>query len=375
MPVVAINKKHMSENTWDDIMTVISWSFQCLASGQFPTKRHSGTAWNKTDSYRKRLSGKPIGMRGILAEVRADWQFLALTFKFPSHNLGAGCCWRCKVTPKTLRDFSLTAPWRQPEERLDHWGLMARWQEQGVEPSPLLACPFLVSSCFAIDWLHAVDQGVGPDFLGNLFWHVLPLLGPNKKAQVSALFLRVQEYYKAHPAVDSRYDDLTVQMLKKPKCGPKLRGRAAEVRGLVPFGVQLSDELLTGGDQISLTICRCAKHLLGAYDQLSSNSFSSDSLQLHVRQFCVLYSALEDIQNKPELKLWRVKPKFHLFCELAIEGNCPSLQWTYRDEDFGGTAAKVSRRRGGKNSVLSMGTNLLSKFLAKSALPNFASMT
>ena len=37
------------------------------------------------------------------------------------------------------------------------------------ELNPLLTAPWVNHRIFRKDWLHAVDQGVGPDFLGNLF--------------------------------------------------------------------------------------------------------------------------------------------------------------------------------------------------------------
>ena len=43
--------------------------------------------------------------------------------------------------------------------------------------------------------------------------------------------------------------------------------------------------------------------------------------------------------------------------------------WTYRDEDFGGTVAKYSKRRGGKNTPLSTGRNVLMNFYAKHRVP------
>lgn len=347
-------------------MQVVAWSFECAATGTFPSCRHDGQPWEKTDAKRKRLACTPLGYKAVLAEVRADWAFMAQVFKFPSHNTKAGCCWRCSVTPETMRDFSLTAAWRQ--QRLSHWGLLSRWQEWGIEPSPLFSCPYLESSCFGVDWLHAVDQGVAADFLGNLFHHCLPLLpGANKKAKVCALFVRIQEFYRQNPSCSSRYSDLTLLMIKQPKKGPKLRGRAAEVRGLIPFGLALATELLTGSDSTSVTIKNAAQQLMGAYSCLSTASFSPEAFQTNVRQFLLLYCALETNSLNPQL--WRCKPKFHLFAELALAGNCPSLQWTYRDEDFGGTAAKVSRRRGGKNSVKSTGVSFLTKFLGKNKLP------
>ena len=103
------------------------------------------------------------------------------------------------------------------------------------------------------------------------------------------------------------------------------------------------------------------------YRNLSVATFKADHIQLHVRKILALWLALEEAS--PDSALWRTKPKFHLLAELSLTKNCPSQQWVYRDEDFGGTAAKLSRRRGGKNSVISTSKNFLLKFFCNNKVP------
>ena len=367
LPLCGLFKKfHAKQETSDAIMKVLSWSFGCLASGKFPSCRHDGSPWTAMDKTRKKTAGKDIGVRGVLAEVRGDWQFFSSVFRFPAWNKKSGCCWMCPVTPATMGDFSSQASWRT--QRLSWWDLLARWTSEGTSISPIFSSPFVTSCCFAVDWLHAVDLGVTLDFLGNLFWHILPLLnGDSRLLQVQALFQKIQSYYsRANPS--SKPDDLTVKMICMDKKGPKLRAKAAEARGLVPFGVELAEEMLTDpGDHVGVTIRECARHLQACYDNLSRAEYDADSLSNNCRLCCVLYKSLSDFSAKP--RHWKLKPKFHLFAELTGTGNCPSLQWTYRDEDFGGFAAKLSRRRGGKNTVLSTGRAWLLKFLANNLVP------
>ena len=59
---------------------------------------------------------------------------------------------------------------------------------------------------------------------------------------------------------------------------------------------------------------------------------------------------------------WRIKPKLHLFLHLCSDGGRPSLFWTYRDEDYGGTVARYSRRRGGLLSARGMSEGMLDRF-------------
>ena len=100
LPLTAISRKQVSEHTWDDIMTVLTWSLTHAASGTWPRNRHDGTQWWKTDAWRKRKSTKvQLGVKGALVEVRGDWKFYAECFHFPKWNTKAGCCWTCGCTP------------------------------------------------------------------------------------------------------------------------------------------------------------------------------------------------------------------------------------------------------------------------------------
>ena len=53
---------------------------------------------------------------------------------------------------------------------------------------------------------------------------------------------------------------------------------------------------------------------------------------------------------------------FHLFLELCSSGEQPARFWTYRDEDFGGSVAQLSRRRGGLLIVQQFSSGMLARF-------------
>jgi len=103
--VTALGKKHVSSNTWADIHRVIKWSLQVLISGEWPTTRHDGSAWRKSDAKRS-VPAKLI--KSVLVEARADWDWMRKVFGFPAHNKADGNCWKCKCTPETV--MGLTFP-------------------------------------------------------------------------------------------------------------------------------------------------------------------------------------------------------------------------------------------------------------------------
>ena len=49
-------------------------------------------------------------------------------------------------------------------------------------------------------------------------------------------------------------------------------------------------------------------------------------------------------------RLYRLKPKLHLFLHLCLDGGEPAKHWCYRDEGVGGTVVRIAHRRGGMHS-------------------------
>lgn len=375
IPILGINKKFMmKDETWDAIFKVLAWSFKAAALGRCPKTRHDNSPWEqKSDRERIKQSGTPLGFRACLVEIKADWAFLAHGFRFPAHNLSAGFCWRCTCKPEEMGDFSLTAKWRTAEERTDHFKNLQRWADRDVLVSPIFEIPYLHTGLFIIDWLHCVDQGTCSDTLGNIFHYFLPRLdGANQRDKVKTLFLKMLEFYK-RKNVDSQFQDLTLLMIVQPKKGPKLRARAAEARALVPFARELAEAYCDEEKPKDVAVRAVARKLEAVYDQLSGAVYVAERMSQAIREFLLLYKSLSDISKaEGKVRLWKIKPKHHLMAEIGMTADLPSLNWCYRDEDFGGTCAKLCRRRGGKNSVLSTGKAFLLKYSAMYRIPFLA---
>jgi hypothetical protein len=238
------------------------------------------------------------------------------------------------------------------------------WSE-GKGVSPVFSMPFMTSAEVAIDWLHCCDLGVAQDFLGNCFVHLLTKInGSTQAEQVQALFDLIWASY-ARRKTESRLDNLTPLMLRK-KAGstPKLRSKAGESRGLVPVARELCDQFLLGNDPVDVAVKYAASLLDDCYSMLSVANFCHDSLKEACRTFCLLYTSLE--AHVGDGVSWAFKPKFHIWQELCeLSSTCPSTCWTYRDEDFGGSVAKLAHRRGGRNAAAATSLLVLQKFRAK----------
>ena len=98
-----------------------------------------------------------------------------------------------------FRSVGADAPWRQNRPTTD-WELLVKLLQSGKGVSPLMQCPCIRISCFKIDWLHVVDQGIAADFLGNEFKLLCSKMpGNNKEQRVSRLYLDIVQYYKDTP--------------------------------------------------------------------------------------------------------------------------------------------------------------------------------
>eukprot|EP00969_Alexandrium_andersonii_P018498 808853-Alexandrium_andersonii.AAC.1 len=57
-----------------------------MASGLFPTRRHDGKAWRRTDHVREALSGSEMPARFILTQIKGDWAEFSKSLGFPPWN-------------------------------------------------------------------------------------------------------------------------------------------------------------------------------------------------------------------------------------------------------------------------------------------------
>ena len=58
--ICAIPKDFISKNeTYDEIMAIVAWSFQQLYKGQYPSSRHDGSKWGNSDACRKKKVAPP----------------------------------------------------------------------------------------------------------------------------------------------------------------------------------------------------------------------------------------------------------------------------------------------------------------------------
>lgn len=189
-----------------------------------------------------------------------------------------------------------------------------------------------------------------------------------KETRCKELHKDLMQFYSTAEA-PSRYSQLIPSMVQKTAATPpKLRGRAGEIRGIVPFIAQAARRYL-GHSEVDIAAKRVAVELAKMYECLSqSQPHAAEYLAAASRRVAQLWVSLEAASPEP---FWRVKPKLHLMQELCEEqlGSRPALLWCYRDEEFGGSCASMARRRGGRHSARSVAESVVLRFIAKESLP------
>lgn len=374
LPLTLLNKSFFlkSGETIHAIFKILCWSFHACLQNYFPTVDEHGH--EHTSNWRRKKAGEELGAFGLLLEIRGDWLCYKQTFGLPNWaEKSCRCCWRCHCTTQHMREVGTEATWRlQPStwEELCMFVLERRGKDY---ISPVFSLPAIDATSFVIDWLHTADLGVAADFAGNVIFLLAHrhFGGSSFEEGLAAVWMDLRKWYNTTKA-ENQFGSITPTMVRaKATKSPKLKGKAGEIRYLVPWLKDVTQRLFARASHSSeeATVREAAVQLDICYQCLSPALFDAAALKTACRRFLLLYVALEQAVGEEEHR-WRYKPKFHLFqhcCESTLSP--PSLYWTYTDETWGGKIAQMGRRRGGKKAALSLSSNVLTKFRAQNKVP------
>lgn len=265
-----------------------------------------------------------------------------------------------------MSDARATATWRH--NRWSHADFIAAQLRAGRKVSPLFTAPGVTTKVFRRDWLHAVDQGVAADALGNLFKEFVSLMpGGSRKDRVAALHARIINWYNQHPDVKDKIIGLRWGGIQQKKASPKLKSSAACARALIPFADEAAQALLDPNDVRHQAMRSLAHHLHLCAQCLSHDKHDWKEVLLDSSaKFAQQFEALDEISAARD---WVVKPKMHQFLELCAEGSKPNLCWTYRDEDYGGSMAQLCRMRARWHRAYTYSYKFLALFRMQNPVP------
>ena len=348
VPFTVLNTKFQAKSeTREAILKVLLWSLDCLKRGAYPTERHDGKPWGKYDKARALLKGA-LPAKGILCEVRGDWDWLNPWFNIPTYNTGWGMCWLCKAKFANFREQSA----EERKASLSKAQFVSNVEGMGKTLCPVWAWPEMAPNVLILpDWLHAVDQGIGSDIAGQLLVELAQKQsGGSFEKRVGQLWEEVQSLYKEYHT-EYRLVNLTPEILnrgKKSKGKATLKGPAAHVRHLIPLLPILTAKYFSMGSTHEIACHHLAKFLARSYGAMEANSLPEMAKWGH--KVASQYMALEReaVRSNPETLDWRIMPKLHQYLHLVECGYPIQDFWCYADETAGGVFARLYERRGGK---------------------------
>ena len=370
VPFTVIQSKWIEDqDTKDAIWKVFMWSAACLKNGNYPESRHDGSAWLSSDKSRAKMQGHCLPAKGILCEVRADWDWFNQWLQLPTYNTKSGMCWLCNCTHQNFRA-------QLPEDR-QHLKTKDRFHDNlkamGKKRSPFWDWPWDPTMICCPDWLHSADLGIGSDIAGQLLVEVAQKLeGRSFKDRVSCLWAEIKTLYK-EMKVEYRMNSFCPEVLnkgKKPSGPPTLKAPAAQVRHMVPLLPILANKHLNSMVPHQLACQRLAKFVAMVYDAMECND--TNALPKAGQKMALQYLELEKeaLKNDPEdNKTWHIMPKLHLVLHLCEMGYPPKDTWTYKDETMAGTLAKLFTRRGGKDNPGHNASEVLDRWCYTNAFP------
>ena len=361
------SKFHFEYSTKKAILDILLWSLDHLKKGTFPEARHDGSPWLISDKHRKKLVGQLLA-KGILAEIRGDWDWLNSWFNFPTYNTKSGMCWLCKATWPESKAWTVA----ERSNGLSKAHFVQRVLDMGKPLCPLWGWPEMEPSVLCLpDWLHAVDQGIGADIAGQLLVDLSACFaGRSFKARVSGLWQEIQELYKEH-SVEYKLRTLTPTVLNqgkgKTEAHPTLKGPAAVVRHLIPLLPILTAKYFSGGSDQQVASDKLARFLAKVYTCMESNDVKA--LPKAGAKVAGQYMALEAHAMRNGSHAFHIMPKLHMFQHICESGLPPKDFWCYHDESTGGLLAQLFTRRGGKDSPGKNCENMLKRWKQITAFP------
>ena len=203
-----------------------------------------------------------------------------------------------------------------------------------------------------VDVLHTVDQGVGAHIVGNVLWLFAVTLavfgGTTIADRVKLAYQDMKGWASRVRCTNFLQGELTEARVRTSGKWPKLKAKAAHVRHLSRYALDL---VLRFGKAEHTLVLAVVQLLVRFYDILDNGSmFLEPAMANEVSSIgvslCKVYSELSARAVANAEKMWKMAPKFHIFCHLcewqAREFGNPRYYWTYADEDLVGLMIDIA---------------------------------
>ncbi len=364
-----------TDTTMEEVWAVIVWSFEVLFAGVWPEKDHRGVKYTLGSGEAALAGSRLCGPYfAVIFQLKGDLDYFAKNL-FLRHFNAVEPCDFCPCSTHLSHQwwpnyFEDDAQWKTRLFTVDQW--------QGLPRNRLhwlFNLPYLTFHNIEPDELHILHLGVSMYMLGSVLWCLVHRRMPDSAVQnMQNLWGQVSAYYSEHQT-STQFSSLNLSSFHNPekptKDYPRLKGKGAEIKGLIPAIFEVWNRHMRVGDPYDEQVKACLHRMVAIQNIVDENASElflpeEDSLNLmrHADVFLKAYSRLGKAADEAGDLLWSSVPKLHWMWHWALRARflSPRRGSCYIDEDFVGKikAIVTSVRHGSTSHAISL--NVAAKF-------------
>ena len=235
-----------NRNFVEQFFNLLRWSLYWLYLGVWPLRDVRGQPYPEGSELAAK-AGKPLaqGYYACLWVLRADLEHMAKAYQFPYWNQ-ANPCGLCQAdrAGRPWTDTRPSAAWRDTT-----WASNAAWRAATPSRHVLFDLPGCGIYLYMPDVMHTLHLGLYQYYIGSVLELMVFLMMPNRpENNMAVVWEMIHAYYKAHNT-KSRFSNLRISMFHPPPGKfPVLKGKAAEVRCVVPAIASVFESVMTATD-------------------------------------------------------------------------------------------------------------------------------
>ena len=287
------------------------------------------------------------GFRGILLFLSGDMDYLSKTLEMPRWSRNENLCSLCRCTKRGplsyLYNSLASAKWISEIWTASDWNA---WP--GRSPCPIFELWWLTGVNVFLDYMHVKYLGADQYIFGSVMYLIcfVVLKEDNPKVNLAKVWGWIQEYYAQHKPTN-RYRSLRkLTMFVRRKDFPKLRGKAAEIKGFGPVILYLWKKVMDEEDKVHRMIRLLLTKNLELDTILDAHPTSmgyfclppTEAEKFKKTMFSVgqLHKQLSEHFTAKEIRVFNFTAKSHMLMHLGLLSKYihPKLGWCFQGEGF-----------------------------------------
>ena len=340
-----------NSTTWH-IWRVVLWSLHFAFLGIWPTHDADGNAYDP-DSEEGNKCGKQSahGLCLVIHAPKGDLDHLAKEWGLRNYNSKCPCQWclcgRLQVFP-TMRFnyFGEDAAWKTK------FLSILEWRASYSSLFYIFELEYITHLNIEPDELHIMHLGTSMYMAGSvLYMLVFQMLDGTPHTNLEQVWSEVVDYYTEHRVV-TQFTHLELSMFHHDNNYPKLSGKGAEVKDLIPalhhvwkqhYNPYLRHHMFV--DDMLYNQCEAQDILAHHKNEMLLPEDDAILLAHHVDNVLVKYSLLANWADKEGHVLFNVAPKHHYLWHMGQQAKYlnPRKANTMLDETFMGVCKDLAK--------------------------------